>query len=100
MDEMITCPQCGARRLVLRYEVSYVYSYVLDDNAPGRANEAYFHPYAYDERTQKAAEQYVECTACQAKFPCYLQKADVSLQHLKENLRSCAENNVKSQSEV
>lgn len=86
MDETLTCPLCGRQALVLRYEVAYVYSYVLDGNAPGLANDAVFHPYAYDERRQKAAEQYVECTACHGRFPCFLQKAAFDLEQLREIL--------------
>ena len=89
MSEHLTCPHCGEKALVLRYEVAYVYSYILDGDAPGLANDAVFHPYAYDERTQKAAEQYVECTSCRKRYPCFLQMENCTLRQLQEALRGC-----------
>lgn len=86
LEGSVQCPACGARDLRLRYEVAYVYSYILDSDAPGRANGKFFHPYVYDERTQKMADQYVECMVCHEKFPCYLQKPELTLRQLQESL--------------
>lgn len=72
-ENSIACPSCGQRHLMLNYEVTYAYSYLLDMNAPGNSNDLEFRPYLYDNRTQKAAHQYIECENCKAKYPCCVQ---------------------------
>ena len=67
----VTCPNCGGSRLLLKYAVTYEYSYALDSNAPGECNTEELLPYLYDNREQKESQQYIECETCGAKYPCY-----------------------------
>lgn len=67
----LTCPNCHSNDLVVRLEASYVYSYVLDSDAPGLKNTDEFLSFLYDERDQKETKQYVECISCGRKFTCY-----------------------------
>jgi DNA-directed RNA polymerase subunit RPC12/RpoP len=66
----ILCPSCNNSQLLLKYEVSYEYSYAIDANAPGECNRSEFLPYLYDNREQKESHQYIQCQTCGAKFPC------------------------------
>jgi DNA-directed RNA polymerase subunit RPC12/RpoP len=63
------CPVCSSRELTLRYEASYVYSYVIDSDAPGLNNSEEFLSYLYDKREQKDTRTYVECNQCGTQYP-------------------------------
>lgn len=73
MDPII-CPVCKDTHLILKYEATYEYSYILDSNAPGLNNEKELLPYMYDSREQKDAKQYLECNTCKTRYPCYFDK--------------------------
>ncbi|NLL72606.1 MAG: hypothetical protein GX237_03670 [Clostridiales bacterium] len=62
------CPVCKANKLLLKHEASYVYSYVLDSDAPGFKNKEIFSPYLYDRRDQTESFEYIECSKCKSKF--------------------------------
>lgn len=66
----ITCPICKGNNFRAKYEATYVYSYVIDSDAPGVKNKEEFLPFLFDNREQKEAKQYMECANCGAKFPC------------------------------
>lgn len=66
----LICPVCHNNRLLVKYEASHVYSYIIDADAPGRKNKEEFLPYRYDKRELTDSDQYVECQTCGAKFPC------------------------------
>lgn len=66
----IICPLCQGNRFFVKYEAGYIYSYLIDNNAPGVKNKKELLPFLYDSREQKESKQYVECTKCGAKFPC------------------------------
>ncbi len=72
--DLILCPICNATHLILKYEATYEYSYILDANSPGLHNTKELLPYMYDSREQKDAQQYIECTTCKTRFPCYFDK--------------------------
>ncbi|MDF2538607.1 MAG: hypothetical protein K0S76_1628 [Herbinix sp.] len=63
------CPICNGDHLVLRHEASYVYSYMVDSDAPGKENTETFLSYLYDKREQKDSREYIECTKCGAQYP-------------------------------
>ncbi len=70
MNEPIyRCPICNNQKMTLRYEASYVYSYVLDNDAPGLKNSEEFASYLYDRREQKDSRTYIECSICGAQYP-------------------------------
>lgn len=73
------CPVCGSRNLMLKYEASYVYSYAIDSNEPGRLNINEFLPFMYDSREQKDIKQYIECIQCGTQIPCYFHEQNQSL---------------------
>ena len=73
-NDPIICPVCNDNRLILKYETTYEYSYILDTNAPGLHNTKELLPYMYDSREQKDAQQYIECKTCRTRFPCYFDK--------------------------
>ena len=70
----VACPVCNSGHLILKYEATYEYSYIIDSNAPGLNNTKELLPYMYDSREQKDAKQYIECTTCKAHYPCYFEK--------------------------
>jgi len=72
----LTCPNCHSSDLVIRLEASYVYSYALDSDAPGRKNTDEFLSFMYDDRDQKEIKQYVECISCGRQFTCYFNTWD------------------------
>jgi glutaredoxin len=63
------CPICNSNDLILRHEASYVYSYVIDSDAPGLKNSEEFLSYLYDKREQKDSREYIECKNCGTQFP-------------------------------
>jgi hypothetical protein len=67
----ITCPACHGDAFKMKYRVSYEYSYIIDANAPGLKNKKEFLPFLYDDREQKEAQQFLECSNCGAQYPCY-----------------------------
>lgn len=64
-----TCPVCKSNDLFFKHEASYIYSYVIDSDAPGLKNSEIFSPYLYDRREQTASSEYVECDRCKSRFP-------------------------------
>ncbi len=66
------CPICNGNELTLRYEASYVYSYVIDNDAPGTKNTEEFLSFLYDNREQKDTRTYVECNHCKTQYPYHL----------------------------
>jgi len=87
-SEKITCPNCGSADLALQLEATYVYSYELDADAPGRKNKDEFLSFLYDQRDQKETKQYVECRSCGFQVPCYFNMWDKksSMEELKKLL--------------
>lgn len=67
----IFCPVCDGNHLLLKYQATYEYSYVIDSDAPGLCNDKELRSYLYDNREQKEAKQFIECGTCGAEFPCY-----------------------------
>ncbi|MDP4092161.1 MAG: hypothetical protein Q8920_02265 [Bacillota bacterium] len=70
-SKLPVCPVCNGKNFTLKYEAVYVYSYTIDSNAPGLKNDEEFLPFLFDARDQKETQQYLECLACGAKYPCY-----------------------------
>lgn len=63
------CPICNNSALTLRYEASYIYSYVIDSDAPGLKNSEEFLSFLYDKREQKDTRTFVECSKCGSQYP-------------------------------
>lgn len=63
-----TCPICKSKDLYLKHEASYVYSYILDSDAPGMKNTEIYSPFLYDRREQTESFEYVECEKCKTRF--------------------------------
>lgn len=76
VKETLKCPVCGHRDFLIKYEATYVYSYVVDSNAPGLRNDYEFLPFMFDNREQKETKQFIECHTCRTKFPCYFNHLD------------------------
>jgi len=68
-DNRYTCPICNNNKLILRYEASYVYSYVVDSDAPGLKNSDEFLSFLYDKREQKDTRTFIECNKCGTQYP-------------------------------
>jgi hypothetical protein len=74
------CPICKKSDLTLRYEASYIYSYVMDSDAPGLKNTEEFLSFLYDKREQKDTRTYIECNQCGTQYP-YTLLSEVLEQH-------------------
>lgn len=70
LSDHLICPSCGSRGFTAKYEAAYVYSYTIDSDAPGLENKEEFLPFLFENREQKDAKQYIECTSCGARYPC------------------------------
>lgn len=64
----LRCPVCDSNNFVLRYQSTFVYSYIIDSDAPGLNNHDEFLSFLYDSREQKEAKQYIECISCGTKY--------------------------------
>ncbi len=67
-SKQYTCPVCKSKDLYFKHEASYVYSYLLDSDAPGIKNAEIFSPFLYDKRNQTSSLEYVECDNCKTRF--------------------------------
>ncbi len=63
------CPVCNGDDMTLRHEAGYVYSYALDEDAPGHHNEEEFLSYLYDRREQRDSRTYIQCNKCGTQYP-------------------------------
>lgn len=70
-NNRLICPACSSNELTAKYEAGYIYSYIIDSDAPGLKNTEEFLPFLYDNREQKEARQYVECNTCKTQYPCF-----------------------------
>ncbi|MDF2844462.1 MAG: hypothetical protein K0R00_2888 [Herbinix sp.] len=68
-EQKYICPICNKNDLILRHEANYVYSYVIDSDAPGLKNTQELLSYQYDKREQRYHRDYVECTTCGTQYP-------------------------------
>lgn len=66
----LKCPACEGKKLTLKHEANFIYSYLLDADAPGLYNNQRFDPYVFDRREQTAARSYIECNDCGQQLPC------------------------------
>ncbi|NLP30644.1 MAG: hypothetical protein GX363_05880 [Clostridiales bacterium] len=84
MSKRLICSRCNSNSFEIKYEATYVYSYLLDSDAPGLKNREEFLSYMYDNREQKSSKQYIECRSCKTRYPCYYTewKDDISVEGL------------------
>lgn len=75
-NELLVCPVCKNSNFLIKYEATYVYSYIIDSNAPGLRNTDEFLPFMFDNREQKDTKQYLECNTCGSIFNCYFNQLD------------------------
>ena len=69
-SNILDCPLCHNNYFVIKYESTFVYSYVIDQDAPGIKNTNEFLSFMYDNRDKKESKQYIECQSCGSKFLC------------------------------
>ena len=72
MDNKLLCPTCNSNKLSIKYEAKYVYSYMIDNDAPGLRNKEELLPFMYDKREQTQSRQYIECSVCGTQYPCFI----------------------------
>lgn len=94
----LVCPVCNAGNFVLKHEASYVYSYLIDSehrflDGSGKGELIELLPFKYDKREQKNSMQYLECSSCGSKYPCFFSESDgvVSCKALQEAIQSEAD---------
>jgi len=75
----LVCPVCKGSNFSAKYEATYVYTYIIDSDAPGLNNKTQLLPYMYDSREQKESKQYIECNTCGAQYPCYYDEGSKSI---------------------
>ncbi|MBR0600611.1 hypothetical protein [Sinanaerobacter chloroacetimidivorans] len=78
-SKILVCPYCHNNYFHVKYESSFVYSYVIDSDAPGLKNTDEFLSFQYDNREHKDARQYLECQSCWAQFPCSFNQWDKNM---------------------
>lgn len=74
--KQLVCPVCNANKFIIRYQATYVYSYLIDSDAPGSHNTEEFLPFMYDNREQQDTKQFLECRECGTKYDCYFNQWD------------------------
>ena len=74
--EILICPVCKNNNFLIKYEATYVYSYIIDSDAPGLRNTDEFLSFMFDNREQKDTKQYLECNNCGSIFNCYFNQVD------------------------
>jgi DNA-directed RNA polymerase subunit RPC12/RpoP len=97
-SSQIVCPQCNSNRLTAKYEAKYVYSYIIDSNAPGLKNKDELLPFLYDNREQVEARQYIKCESCGKEFPCLFSTKSNGIDY--NDLRNILSNKNNLQSDI
>ncbi len=65
----LICPKCNQKTdFMAKYEATYIYSYLIASNSPGRKNSEFLYPYLYDKRELTNHNQYLECCTCREKY--------------------------------
>lgn len=75
-SSLLICPICKSSNFLIKYEATYVYSYLIDSDAPGTRNTEEFLPFMFDNREQKNTRQYLECNTCGSIYSCYFNHID------------------------
>ena len=78
-NNQFLCPACNSKKLMVKYEAKYVYSYEIDNDAPGLKNTTEFLPFLHDKREQTEAKQYIECSFCGTQYPCFFSQGSQDL---------------------
>lgn len=88
--KLLVCPECNSSQFLIKYEATYVYSYIIDSDAPGLKNTEEFLPFLYDNREQKETNQYLECSKCGHKYPCFFNQWDkgIGVKELQEAINA------------
>ena len=66
---MLTCPKCQNKELIIRREVSYVYSYKIDTDEESIESKLQEYPYLFYNREILDSKDYIQCSKCGAQFP-------------------------------
>jgi hypothetical protein len=77
----LICPVCNTGDFLLKHEASYIYSYRIDSkrrtlNGLDSSDKLKLLPFMYDKREQKNSWQYLECSRCGSKYPCFFDESD------------------------
>ena len=70
LSKDLKCPECNSNKFYAKYEATYVYSYFIDSDKPGRNNKNEFLPFLFDNRELKDSKEYVQCCNCGKQYPC------------------------------
>lgn len=79
MNSLLVCPSCNGNKFLIKYQATYVYSYLVDSDAPGLRNSEEFLPFMFDNREQTETKQFLECTTCGSKYKCYFNEWDKNI---------------------
>jgi predicted nucleic-acid-binding Zn-ribbon protein len=66
---MFSCPKCQNKELIIRREVSYVYSYKIEADDKSIESKLSEYPYLFYNREILDSKDYIQCTKCGTQFP-------------------------------
>ena len=66
---MFSCPKCQNKELIIRREVSYVYSYKIEADEKSIESKLSEYPYLFYNREILDSKDYIQCTKCGTQFP-------------------------------
>ncbi len=83
------CPNCLQGQLMLKYEATYVYSYLLDSSTPGTRNKNEFLSFQYDKREKVEEAQFIKCEKCGYQVPCVFspENNQIDIKQISDSLR-------------
>ncbi|MFZ5969148.1 MAG: hypothetical protein ACOYVK_18485 [Bacillota bacterium] len=86
----MNCPSCKNGKLYLKDEVSYVYTYDIQDDGYIQWDEkGDYTSYLFIDREQKDFQQYVQCSHCRSRFQHIIErKHDMDMVILKKAIHS------------
>jgi hypothetical protein len=85
LSNRLVCPSCGGRKFTAKYEASYLYSYVVDSDAPGLKNDKEFLPFLFENREQMDAGSILSVITAEKSILVHLAQAArrLSLQYFR-----------------
>jgi uncharacterized protein YbaR (Trm112 family) len=75
LNDTLICPKCNNKSFVIKREVTYVYTYKLNDNNVTDVVEKTDNlPFLFDNREKCGSVEYIVCERCGEDYPIHIDK--------------------------
>ena len=91
INESLICPKCNGKKLEIKHEATYFYTYKIDIvNVSIENEDSENPPFLFDNREQTGYKEFIECDNCGTKYPCSFDKYNqtIDLTIMKKAIRA------------